>query len=314
MYTIVMAEGGFNPEAPQEVHFEQEFAKKEVIQTTGGRTEIVDIKPVFQKDTVPIILAPGWGETLQTHKKTLQIIHDGSRRVLSLKHPRIAKNVTGEEPSYPMAEIRKMQALIGVISQKKLEKVDVIAHSEGAIYAIIAATLHPDKFRNIVLVSPGGLIGEDKFHKLVGRMLVSAFHDITQAMENSHEKGLLTNAAIEMARYFAKNPTRAVEELYAIAQSDILEMVKNLHESGIGISVFAEVDDPIFPISRITEILRDSKGAIDGFYSVKEGHNKLITDARYTTAALNALDDLRLKPQRMAERIEAENNVKTSPS
>ena len=53
----------------------------------------------------------------------------------------------------------------------------------------------------------------------------------------------------------------------------------------------------------MTETLRDSKDAIDGFYSVKKGHNKIITDERYTRAAINALDDLRDKPQRMAERI-----------
>lgn len=291
-------EGSSGPEVLGPDHFEQQFAKREVIQTTTGPTEVVDIKPLAPKDSVPILLAPGWGDTPQSYKDSLKIIHDGKRRVLSVSHPRRAKNVTGEEPDYPMAEIRKMQALIGVISQKRLEKVDVIAHSEGAINAIIAATLYPDKFRNIVLVSPGGLIGEDKFHKLVGRMLLSSVHDTTQAMKNSYEKSPLTNAAKEMAWYLAKNPTRAIKELNRIANSDILTMVKNLHESGIGISVVAGVDDPIFPINRMTEILRDSKDAIDGFYSVKGGHNKIITDARYTRAALNALDNLRDKPKR----------------
>lgn len=295
-YTNIM-EGSFGPEVMQGDHFEKQFARKEVIQTRNGHTEIVDIEPVFQKHTVPILLAPGWGDTVQVYKESLKIIHDGKRRVLSVSHSRWRKNVA-EETGFPVAEIRKAQSLIGVIDQKNLGKVDVIAHSEGAINTIIAATLYPDKFRNIVLVSPGGLIGEDKLHKLVGRMMfVSSVHDTMQTMRSSHEKGPLTNAAKEIAKYFAKNPKRAIEELNAIAKSDILEMVKNLHESGIGISVVAGVDDPIFPISRMTKILRDSKGSIDGFYSVKGGHNKIITDERYTRAALNALDDLRYKHQ-----------------
>jgi len=290
-------EGDYNPEVSRGDHFEQQFAKKEVIQTTAGPTEIVDIKPLFPKDTVPILLAPGWGDTPQSYKESLKVIHDGNRRVLSVSHPRRGENITGEYPDYPMAEIRKMQSLIGVISQKNLGKVDVIAHSEGAINAIIAATLHPDKFRNIVLVSPGGLIGEDKLRKLVTRMHVSSIHDITQAMRSFHEIGPLTNAGVAMAKYFLNNPNRAREELKAIAKSDILEMIKNLHDGGIGIAIIQGEDDPIFPISRIGEVLRDSKDSIDGFYSFKGGHNKIITEARYTKSALNALDDLRHKHQ-----------------
>ena len=295
-YTNIMEEGGYNLETSPRDHFEQQFANKEVLQTAAGPTEIVDIGPVSLKDPVPILFAPGWGDTHQSYEKSLEIIHDGSRRVLSVSHPRRGKSAV-QDSDFPVAEARKVQSLIEIIDQKHLEKVDVIAHSEGAIYAIIAATLHPDKFRNIVLVNPGGLIGEDKFHTLVGRMLVSAFRDTTQAMRSSHEKGPFMNAVNEMARYIAENPKRAIEELNAIAKSDILEMVKNLHDGGIGIAIIQGEDDPIFPISRIGEVLRDSKDSIDGFYSFKGGHNKIITEPRYTKSALSALDDLRHKHQ-----------------
>lgn len=289
-------EGSFNPEVPQANHFEQQFANKEIIYTTAGPTEIVDIKPVFQKDTVPVLLAPGWGDTHQSYEKSLEIIHDGGRRVLSVSHPRRGESAV-QYSDFPVAEARKVQSLIGIIDQKNLGKVDVVAHSEGAIYAIIAATLHPDKFRNLVLVSPGGLIGEDKFHKLVTRMLTSGFRDTTQAMRSSHEKAPFFNAARKMARYFAENPKRAIEELNAIAKSDILKMVKNLHDDGIGIAIIQGENDPIFPISRIGEVLKGSKDSIDGFYSFKGGHNKIITEPRYTKSALNALDDLKHRHQ-----------------
>mgnify|MGYP001616161816 CR=1 FL=1 len=295
-YTTIMEADGYSPETSPRDHFKQQFARKEVIQTSAGPTKIVDIRPVFQKDTVPILFAPGWGGTPQAYKECLKIIHDGNRRVLSVSHPRRGKSVA-EETDFPMAETRKVQSLISIIDQKNLGKVDVIAHSEGAIYTIIAAALYPEKFRNIVLVNPGGLIGQDKFDKLVGRMLVSAVHDITQAMKNSREKGPLTNAAKEIVKYFAKNPKRAIEELSAIAKSDILEMIKNLHDGGIGIAIVQGEDDPIFPISRIGEVLKDSKDSIDGFYPFKGGHNKIITDARCTSLALNALDDLRHRHQ-----------------
>ena len=285
-----------SPEVSNANLFEQQFAKKEVIHTTSGRTEFVDIEPLSPKDSVPVLLAPGWGDTPQSYKESLKVIHGGNRRVLSVSHPRRGESAV-QDSDFPMAEIRKVKSLIGIIDQKNLGKVDVIAHSEGAINAIIAATLHPDKFRNIVLVSPGGLIGEDKLRKLVTRMHVSSIHDITQAMRSFHEIGPLTNAGVAMAKYFLNNPNRAREELKAIAKSDILEMVKNLHDGGIGIAIIQGEDDPIFPISRIGEVLRDSKDSIDGFYSFKGGHNKIITEARYTKSALNALDDIRHKHQ-----------------
>ena len=290
-------EGDYNPEVSRGDHFEQQFAKKDVFKTERGHTEVVDIQPLAPKDVVPVLIAPGWGETPRTHKQSLKIIYDDNRRAITVGHPRHGDSVA-PEAEFPMAVVRKTQSLIGVISQRHLGKVDVIAHSEGAINAIIAATLYPEKFRNIVLVSPGGLIGKDKFRKLIGRALVSSFRDTTQAMRNSHEKGPFLNAVREMAKYIAENPKRAIiEEFNAMAKSDILEMVKNLHDGGIGISVVAAVDDPIFPISRMTEVLRRSEGVIDGFYSVKGGHNKLVTDSRYTRAAINALDGLRYKHQ-----------------
>lgn len=295
-YTSIM-EGSFGSEVFQGDHFEQQFSKKEVVQTTGGHTEVIDIEPLNSADGVPVLFAPGWGATLQTNKESLKIIHDANRRIVSVSHPRREESVA-KDSDFPVAETRRVQSILAVMGQKRLEKVDVIAHSQGAIDTIIAATLYPDKFRNIVLVSPGGLIGEDKLHKLVGKMLVSSVHDITQAMRNSHEIGPLTNAAKELAKYFAKNPKRAIEELNAIAKSDILEMVKNLHQYGIGISVITGVDDPSFPINRMIAILRNSENTIDGFYSVKGGHNKIVTDERYTRAALNALDSLKYKHQR----------------
>jgi len=289
-------EASNNTESSPGDHFEQQFAKKEVFKTEGGPTEVVDIEALAPKDGVPVLIAPGWGETPRTHKKSLKIIYDDNRRAITVGHPRRGNSVA-PEAEFPMAVVRKAQSLIGVMDQKNLEKVDVIAHSEGAIDTIVAATLYPEKFRNIVLVNPGGLIGKDTSHQFIGRSMISLARDFTQIIKSSQERGPLIKSTKEMAKYVAKNPKRAIEEANAMAKSDILEMIKNLHESGIGISVVTGVDDPIFPMSRMTEVLRISEGVIDGFYSVKGGHNKLLADPRYTKAALNALDDLRHKYQ-----------------
>ncbi len=67
---------------------------------------------------------------------------------------------------YPKEEVRKALNILGVLEEKDVEKTDVIAHSEGAVNTLIAASLYPEKFRNIVLFGPAGLIGEDTFTRL----------------------------------------------------------------------------------------------------------------------------------------------------
>jgi pimeloyl-ACP methyl ester carboxylesterase len=276
-------------------HFDEQFSKKETIQTSAGLTEVVDVKPIHDKDSVPVLLAPGWSETYQTNKQGLRTVHDQDRRGLTLSHPRTGANIKGEEPDYPMAEIRKMQATIGVLSTKGIDKADVIAHSEGAINTIIAASLYPERFRNLVLVNPAGLIGEDRLDKLSGRFMSFLAKESAQIVKSPHERGPLLNLAVQSAKYIAANPKRTIEEAAAITDTEILELIDNLHKDGIGISVVAGVDDPLFPINKITEVLSSNREAIDGFYSVKGGHNKIISDQRYMEAALNALDGLKNK-------------------
>ena len=125
--------------------FEEVFKRREKLDLFGTPFEILDISPENLTSEIPVLIAPGWGETIDTFKDSIRVLYENGRRVLCLNHPRKgdemekthdALEVYGQEE-----EMRKPLALIEVLNDKIGDKADVIAHSEGGINTAIAATL-----------------------------------------------------------------------------------------------------------------------------------------------------------------------------
>lgn len=54
-----------------------------------------------------------------------------------------------------------------MLEVKGIDKVDLIGHCEGAVNATLLALEHPEKVRSLVLLAPGGMVGEDSFVRVV---------------------------------------------------------------------------------------------------------------------------------------------------
>lgn len=271
-------------------------SQKEIIRRVAGDLEVTDIIPETLKDEVPIVVLPGWGETPATHKDTLNAIVNLDRRAIAIRIPRLG-GVRAQD-GYPRSEYNKAIALIDTLNKKELKTVDLIAHSEGAIPAIIAALNYPERFRAIVFVDPAGLIGKDSTIKLGARfasMLLKDAQRMRKAPEDKKENML--RAARESAKYFFANPKRGIQEVNAIAASDIYEMLSALGEVGIKVSVIHGTNDSLFPMGKVLRTARE-KGGMDtiGFYSVKGDHREIsVHPEKYTALAVNALEDLSIK-------------------
>ena len=275
--------------------FEEKFAKKKTIEVLDAKLEAIDVKPDFLKTETPILFAPGWGGTLEAYKDSIETLYEKNRRVLSLTHARKGadKKLMDSElkKQYPADELRKSMALLALIDEGNIEKVDAVAHSEGAINTAIAASLRPEKFRNIVFVNPAGLIGPDKFPKLAGRFNLNGIQTFFDAIFNKEElkRIRLQRLTKEVIKYISQNPARALKESVAISQSEIYAMLEDLHDEGIGIFIVNGVGDPVFPMDKMQKILKADK--IDGFLSVKGGHNEIISNPeKYAAAAEEVLD------------------------
>lgn len=282
---------------------EEQFENMEELEVAGGTAEVVDLRPEEMKSEVPVMLAPGWGCTLKVYKNDLMKIANRKRRVLSLNHPRRGRNAeelpeeTSEE--FPRAELEKALNLLKVLEAKGVERTDVIAHSEGAINTTIAAILHPEKFRNIVFYGPAGLIGPDTFTRMLkgfaaqgqeakSRTGIEGLKDFPVTEE---EKQTGKIAALEALKYLAGNPLRGLREAKAISESQIHDMVRYLHEKGIGIYIMTGVDDPVFPTAKMQGIVKGDM--VDGFLTVRSGHGMLFTEA--AESLLSAKDERRLE-------------------
>lgn len=262
--------------------FEKQFALVEKHNVAGGTVEVVDIYPGIPKSDVPVLIAPAWGCTTLTYKEAIRTLIGLNRRVIALNHSRLGgKVIQGEtDKNYPPEQLRKARNIIGVLEQKGIKKTDVIAHSEGAVNVAIAATLYPEKFRNIVFFGPAGLMGHDSFIRLLKGF--------------SKQKGVTATAAREAIKYFRSNPIRGIKEAVDLAGSQIHDMLPGLLDKGVGIIIISGMDDPAFPMERMQKIVKADM--VDGFLSVRGGHGEIGDHPeRYMTAAESMLTALETK-------------------
>ncbi len=290
-----------------DTEFARQYANREYYEVAGGNAEVIDVRPEKIKDEVPVIFIPGWGCDLTVYEPALKTLTSQERRVVSFNQPRkggdLSEHATEEElKKYPAAQLRNSLNILGIMEQKNIEKADVIAHSQGALNTVIAAILHPERFRNIVLFAPAGLIGEDTFTRLVkGFAAQNKRADSLSEMPISDTEKRVGKAALDsVLSYIASNPLRALKETLEMPKSQIHEMIRFLHDQGIGIVVMSGMDDPVFPMYRMQEIAK--MDMIDGFVSMRGGHGTIgDRPEEYMVQAERMLSALKSQGERMAD-------------
>lgn len=268
-------------ESHSEQDFDTQFARREHFKVAGGDAEVVDIVPEKLKDETPIVLPPAWGLTLDIYKRAIKTLSERERRVIAMSHPRRGDNLKAvsseeEREKYPEEELRKAYNLLGILEQKNIPKVDVIAHSEGAINVTIAAMIHPEEFRNIVYYAPAGLSGKDTFTGLIKRFSQQGprAESLADVPVSEGEKETGAAAMKSWLTYILANPSRTIKEINEISESQIYDMLYYLHEEkGIGILIASGIDDPVFSRNKIKALA--NLHLIDGFLSMRGAHGGL---------------------------------------
>jgi hypothetical protein len=107
------------------------------------------------------------------------------------------------------------------------------------------------------------------------------------------------SSACIFLKYILKNPIRSLNEGWDMAnnKSQIHDMLRLLHEKGIGIVVMSGVDDPVFPMDKMQQIAKADM--LDGFLSLRGGHGEIGNHPdRYMTAAEDMLTKIEEKRER----------------
>ncbi|MCX6719455.1 MAG: alpha/beta hydrolase, partial [Candidatus Taylorbacteria bacterium] len=191
------------------------------------------------------------------------------------------------------AEIRKALAIIEILNERIPGKADVIAHSEGGINTAIAATFQAEKFNSIVFANAAGLMGPDNFPSLARRFGLSVAKDTlnSKGKDSPERKARGSRSLKETIKYIKSNFLRATEESGAISASQVDGVLKYLTEVGIGVIVVCGEDDPVFPIDRIKETLKDIP--VDHFIVMPGGHTEIVTDPEaYMGIILEKLNEM----------------------
>lgn len=281
----------------------------------GGVMNIVDVMPEKMKTEIPTVWLQGWGATVEVHEDNILELAEKGRRTLAIDtlHGIASENISesGVKQGQEIhdIELRKVVALLKALDEKDIDQTDMVAHLEGAIYGVLAALLRPERFRNLVLVDPVGMVGEDTESRLVkGAVLdlclqTARIYKKLLTKEGSEAFRQSNTATKALGQVFASSPRRTVESVGVIAETQIDELLTTLKELGLKISIIHGVDDNFFPMERVQK--QTTKEMVDGFYSVKGTHNELYLHPEKYTAlvdnALDALEALRKKEEKSSE-------------
>lgn len=272
----------------------------EDINVEGGVAKTYDYSPNsgHLKSEIPLIVAPGCGGTEALyHEDIREFVDTFSRRVITLDHPKRREHTTSK-----IGEIEvKAHNILDVIRQKNLEKVDIVAHSRGAIDTILAASKHPEYVRNIVLVAPAGFIKDDSFRKLALRFAQNVFSKRPESLARiplSEQEKRLASWSFKIETIFHcvyGNLLNILEEIKEIAESHVYEKLGTLKEHGVKIIIIAPVDDKVFPIEKLQEMVRSQD--INGFLSVVGEHGSFPRITKFAEAIGGILDMLEEKEE-----------------
>lgn len=285
----------------------------------------------------PIIFAPGLGETAEgTFKKPAEALASLGHDVYALTHPKKAPNVRflkkeqerakirwkkkyGEKlspetadalfKSIPRTEFQKAYTLIQFIQkevQKKSgeEKVDVIGHSQGGAYALIAAFLEPELFEHVVLVNPAGQSGQEDPWPLMGRFHTSLFREALRAWTFRQ----VGDTLVILLRRFPISYVRAIQEGRALATFDAYPFLKALGAIAPEVHkiTFFDSDDRIFRAEKIKRAVAIAKGkgteiSLGEWRETKNhGHYSLVTRPEEYAALFH--EYFRTSPEKSSEK------------
>ncbi len=300
MEGLKQPKGEHQPEYIRSEALAKQFEQSEKYMYGSTTIEAFDIQAEKLKTETPVFFGTGWSASRGVYEATILGIADRGRRVLSMFAPHGIDTYpdfgTGDK-TYAAAELRKAAAMLRTLEEKNVEQLDIVAHSESAIWTLIVATMHPEKIRNIVLIDPAGLIDEDTTRRLA----VSFCKDIVQGALNKEklphpkvERSVQPGSGTDLfgaLKNMVGDPMLSLKEVLALRDADIRDILEGLKKQGKHISIIQGARDAIFPMERMNKVVNTKQ--VDGFYSVYGAHNEINSNPEaYIHVIDHALDAL----------------------
>ncbi|TSC86128.1 MAG: hypothetical protein G01um10148_634 [Parcubacteria group bacterium Gr01-1014_8] len=268
-----------------------------------------------------VYFLPGLGLSYTTYKGFLESLYNKGKSFFAAENVEIdqfgSKNkLKGEEKLqnakkelakwkkekcvFSDAQVKRAIGSIEMLENLAIpQPIDVIAHSAGAVSAVLAATLRPELFRKIFLYAPAGMIEGDDPLRLktasinFGVLLKSKLRQLGMMPGGEHDKSFLPSAEIDYEMFGMQQTMRgdlgAEAQIDEVAVTYVAPMVRALIEKGVRVSAGIGDKDHLYPSDLLGPALKENK--VPYFVIEGVGHYALGTRATVVDRVMKVLSE-----------------------
>ena len=229
-----------------------DHSEKYTVNTVGGKVEIYKVQYNIS-DKRPVVLIPGWGESIAVVKDFAMILSKELSRAVcvpdysSLGYKADSAIDVNKQLEIPLTEKIRAQAIdefIKINPEIFKNGFVIIAHSEGAITASYLAYINKfSEVSPVILIAPAGFVKKTFIRLLkdfsgyfIKRLAMSIFKG---------KKSAIKYYVLSML-YIFFNPIQLGRDAWGISKSYILPILKELKGVGIDVYVLYQEDDILF--------------------------------------------------------------------
>ncbi|MDD2935217.1 MAG: hypothetical protein PHX25_01960 [Candidatus Pacebacteria bacterium] len=229
------------------MNFEGQFNIRKKINTTGGTLEIIDIIP--DKETgLPVFISSGWASTPRLLKPLLKTINENERRVVTVNFKNFDRINTKKEKGVAREKM-KSQAILETIKILNIEKIDIVGHSEGAVYTTLAVEDKPEVFKNFLLIAPAGMTPQQSFLKTASKFILDTFLWPIKKIKNKNRPFY---HIVQNISFFVFNPVQSIQEGYGLSKIFIGKKVAYIINRGVNVNLIYFKEDTIFSYEEVS--------------------------------------------------------------
>ncbi len=244
--------------------------KHEVIELLHTKLDVAYSN--FDYDKTCIIVCPGWGETIEVLSYSMKELEKLNRPIIVLEHPKQLQPMSNPT-NYHDNQYQKARNIIGVVEHFNLHKVDLIAHSEGAVNGLIAASIKPDLFRSISMLNPAGIVKYKTSLMFVVNMIRKIVLDAKRSYKSTINWALFKHHLFTVKSHGFAGFRMLWHDINSSAQQPIVGLVASLARYGVFTTIIAGKEDVIFPSKKIKQYINTDK--IDKYIEVDGWHDEL---------------------------------------
>lgn len=263
------------------------------ISTSYGKSKIYSTENQ-DPSSERVLVVPGYSESLAHSKDLVDALGATGLSALTFSQPRRTdKSQVALDPIQRQGNIVR-EILDATVA--KGDKIHAVGHSLGSAAILEAALQSPERFASITLMQPVGMVGNQSFIELAGRVSEKVAKNQMKAMKSQNPKkqprgryaasadsesavrysGRVARAQITASGVIGKQPVLALKEASASGHYDIAEDLRKVAELGIPVNIVKAHGDEMFDPDKVDqgyEPIADIVNSYSSVADVKAGHD-----------------------------------------